>query len=91
MSLDDATLTEILGPKCPDCGWRRGQHRPAGEFVAPCPTLAPPVPTAAAGPIQPDRKCDASGMTILACKRSDLCDCWDYPEWDRALAEEGNR
>lgn len=32
MTLDDATATEALGPKCPDCGWRRGQHRPAVAF-----------------------------------------------------------
>lgn len=32
MNVDDATATEILGPKCPDCGERRGQHRPPAAF-----------------------------------------------------------
>jgi hypothetical protein len=44
--LDDETLTELLGPACPDCSWRMGQHRPSGQFVGPaCPRYreAPPV------------------------------------------------
>lgn len=39
------------------------------------------------GPIQPDRTCPYSGETILSCKRSDLCDCFDFPEHDRVLGE----
>lgn len=27
--LSDAFLTGELGAKCPECGWRRGGHRPA--------------------------------------------------------------
>lgn len=40
MPLSDAEATELLGPKCLDCGWRRGwvpscphyddAHQPAG-------------------------------------------------------------
>jgi hypothetical protein len=38
VTLDDAALTAILGAKCPDCGWRRGAHRPAGDLLGPeCP------------------------------------------------------
>jgi hypothetical protein len=38
VSLTDEQVTEILGPKCPDCGWRRGQHRPGRDiFGDPCP------------------------------------------------------
>jgi hypothetical protein len=33
----DAELTDILGPKCPDCGWRRGLHRPWSEQFEACP------------------------------------------------------
>ena len=29
MPLSDAEATELLGPKCPDCGWRRGWHNPS--------------------------------------------------------------
>jgi hypothetical protein len=36
----------------------------------------------AEGPIQPDRICPPSGLTIVECKRSDLCDCFDFPEYD---------
>lgn len=32
----DEDITETLGPKCPDCGWRRGRHRPGGEFTVAC-------------------------------------------------------
>ena len=40
--LDDETLTQLLGPACPDCGWWRGQHKPSGEFLGTaCPRLAP--------------------------------------------------
>jgi hypothetical protein len=41
--LSDADLTRILGPKCPDCGWRRGQHRPAapGMGMTACPQETP--------------------------------------------------
>lgn len=38
MTLTDAELTELFGPKCPDCGWRSGRHKPGGEFLGdPCP------------------------------------------------------
>lgn len=32
----------ILGPGCPDCGWRSGQHRPALFLVGvpACPRIA---------------------------------------------------
>lgn len=33
------TIDEMFGPRCPDCGWRRGQHRPAGQWLTPCPRL----------------------------------------------------
>jgi hypothetical protein len=33
----DADLTVLLGPKCPSCGWRGGQHRPHAEAFAACP------------------------------------------------------
>ena len=37
--MTDADLTEILGPKCPACGWRGGKHRPAaGALLDACPT-----------------------------------------------------
>lgn len=36
-----------------------------------------------AGPIQPARTCPYSGEQILICKRVDLCDCFDFPEYDR--------
>lgn len=26
--------------------------------------------------------CPYSGLTIVSCKRSDLCDCFDFPERD---------
>ena len=29
-------------------------------------------------------KCRYSGLEVLSCKRSDLCDCFDYPEADEA-------
>lgn len=28
MPLSDAEATEMLGPKCGGCGWRRGWHAP---------------------------------------------------------------
>ena len=31
-------------------------------------------------------RCRYSGLTIVSCKRSDLCDCHDYPLVDVALA-----
>jgi hypothetical protein len=37
----------------------------------------------ALGPIQPLRKCPFSGMTIALCKLTDICDCFDFPEYDR--------
>jgi len=36
--LSEETATAMFGPQCPDCGWRRGRHRPAGAWTAPCPT-----------------------------------------------------
>jgi hypothetical protein len=41
MTLTDAELTDLFGPKCPDCGWRRGQHRPDGQWLTRCPRYAP--------------------------------------------------
>jgi hypothetical protein len=38
-------------------------------------------------PIPPAKQCPHSGMTILRCKRSDLCDCFDFPE-QRPAAEQ---
>lgn len=36
--LSDEDLTEIFGPKCRDCGWRRDLHQPGGEHWSdPCP------------------------------------------------------
>lgn len=36
---DDDALTELLGEKCPDCGYRRGTHRAgAGTLIVPCPS-----------------------------------------------------
>ena len=34
--LDDEPLTEMLGPKCPSCGWRRRTHRPASTYFDAC-------------------------------------------------------
>lgn len=45
MTLTDEQVTEILGPKCPDCGWRRGQHRPGGKWLTRCPRYVPTVNT----------------------------------------------
>lgn len=45
--LPDAIFTDALGPKCPECGWRRGAHRPAitiGEPVPACPHHQDAVP-----------------------------------------------
>lgn len=36
-----AEVTEILGPKCPHCGWRRGAHRPQLLDWPPCPGWIP--------------------------------------------------
>jgi hypothetical protein len=38
-AITDETATAILGPACPSCGWRRGNHRPAapGMGVEGCP------------------------------------------------------
>jgi hypothetical protein len=33
---DDAELTKVLGPKCPACGHRGGQHRPKTEWLEGC-------------------------------------------------------
>jgi hypothetical protein len=34
---DDTALTDLLGEKCPDCGWRQGHHKPGGELLGePC-------------------------------------------------------
>lgn len=32
-------------------------------------------------------RCRYSGMAVLSCKVSDLCDCFDYPEADERAAE----
>ncbi len=37
--MTDEALTEVLGAKCPACGWRRGQHRPGSQWQEPCPEL----------------------------------------------------
>ena len=37
--MTDEALTEILGPKCPDCGHRRQQHRQRTAWQDPCPAL----------------------------------------------------
>ncbi len=34
--MSDAELTEVLGEKCPECGWRRGDHRPQIGGTAAC-------------------------------------------------------
>jgi hypothetical protein len=28
VTLTDEWLTGMFGPKCPECGWREGKHRP---------------------------------------------------------------
>lgn len=35
--MTDEQITQIMGPKCPECGWRRGQHRPGNRWQEPCP------------------------------------------------------
>jgi hypothetical protein len=30
--------------------------------------------------------CGPSGLTVRSCKASDLCDCFDWPEYDDDLA-----
>lgn len=39
-ALTDEALTDILGPRCPACGWRRGRHRPGGLWLTACPVGA---------------------------------------------------
>jgi hypothetical protein len=46
----DADLTKILGPRCPDCGWRSGQHRPQAASFDACPQWVPPAGDDAAPP-----------------------------------------
>lgn len=40
--MTDEELTELFGPKCPECGWRRGEHRRATQTgsLAECPMRA---------------------------------------------------
>ena len=49
--MDDVEYTDILGPKCPDCGWRqrpddasRIWHRPPVFGTDPCPHWVPDSP-----------------------------------------------
>ncbi|GAB6903938.1 hypothetical protein JCM9957A_70320 [Kineosporia succinea] len=40
-ALSDEDLTSLMGPKCPECGWRGGEHRKTvGEWVVACSSLA---------------------------------------------------
>lgn len=44
--LPAAQYDDLLGPKCPACGWRRGQHRPASTYLALCPAITRTDPAA---------------------------------------------
>jgi hypothetical protein len=47
--LTGSEIDALLGPVCPHCGWRRGNHRPASVLLAPCPTRE------LVGPWRPER------------------------------------
>lgn len=44
LAITDAAATAILGPKCPQCGWRRGWHRGPLAGQDPCPHYDPDNP-----------------------------------------------
>jgi hypothetical protein len=39
----DADVRKQFEPQCPQCGWWRGQHRPAMVYMQGCPQWTPPI------------------------------------------------